>query len=414
MDGNAIIWLSLLGSLAFLLLILIRRGLSDPLVIMLSFYLFFAFGPVVNYLSGELIYFGIKPDLIPTASLIFFLATFGMAAVAWCIPLNREAFVQSTLLPRPLANILLPANLVMSALSLALLLRFFIGGGFGLDKIRSIALVGEQFHYLYLLIELYLTAFYFNIGREKSHRLAYLLNFGCYLFYCLAIGERDFIFTLLSIGIHWSLTRPNSRKQKMKLLLGGFLLTLGGTLIFVMRDGAGLAGEVGSPLTAILNQGSLLFVNTYTLHLLNNGTEYFWGMTYIYAFMNLLPSGIWSTGFNLPGWLRQHYAPESTSGYGYGLDAEGFLNFSWAGVLLTFVGLGLWQRKIFNLKFARGFALYLSVFSVAFTMYSLRNDSTALFKGHFYAVISYMALNFLSRFFGGKTEDLTELSSLKE
>jgi hypothetical protein len=181
--------------------------------------------------------------------------------------------------------------------------------------------------------------------------------------------------------------------QNWKLFLGAALLAIGGTAIFFIRDSA---QTFESPVAALLNQGSLLFVNTYTLYLLDHGQSHFFGLSYFYAFLNLLPSAVWTTGFNMPDWFRTQYAPGSTSGYGYGLDAEGFLNFSWPGIVVTFIGLSILQRKIFNLRHPRDFVLFYSVFSFSFMMYAIRNDSTAFLKGNFYAIVSYAALNFLA------------------
>ena len=82
----------------------------------------------------------------------------------------------------------------------------------------------------------------------------------------------------------------------------------------------------------------------------------------------------------------------------YPLDAEGYLNFGWLGVFATFLAIGLLQRRTFNMRRARDFVIYYAVFLSGFTMYCLRNDSIALFKGHLYAVVAYAALRWLAQF----------------
>ncbi len=377
------------------MLALVRRGAGDPLVATMLFYMFFAFGPVINYLTGETIYFGIKTEYIPDASWIFFVGILGLMLPAWLVPLERDQFMRSSWGPSPIANILRPANAVMALVSLLLVGRLLLSGGGGADKIRSISLVGTSVHYIYLLIQVYLTAFYLNIGRSRFDRVLYFTNFLAYLTYCLVIGERDFVFIIMSLLLHWALIRPKSKSQTFKLVIGGTALAVAATAIFFLRDAT---QNFSSPLAALLSQGSLLFVNTYTLFLIDNGQPYFLGLSYIYACLNLLPSGVWSSGFNMPDWFREQYAPGSNSGYGFGLDIEGYLNFSWPGVFFSFVLIGFMQRKIFNAKKLRDFCLFYSVFFCAFTMYCLRNDSTAFFKGNFYAIISYLGLYFLSRF----------------
>lgn len=367
-----------------------RRGLADPLVAIMAFYLFFAFGPVLNYMVGAPIYFGTKIDYVPEAAWIFALGMLGLAAPAWFIALRREAFQGSARRGSPLAPILRPAHLVMGLVSVALVLRA-LASGVG-DKVNIIAAVGPSLHYPYLLVELYLTAFYFHTGSGAPDRLAWRFNIAAYLVYCVLTGERDFIFTMVGVMIVHALLRPVGARA-WPLVVGGGVLAVLGTAMFFLRDAN---QEFASPWVALLNQGSLLFVNTFTLFLLDGQVEHFWGETYLLALGNLIP-GV-GVSFNLPDWLRDHYAYASSSGYGFGLDAEGFLNFGWIGVFATFLAIGLLQRRTFNMRRARDFVVYYAVFFSGFTMYCLRNDSIALFKGHLYAVVAYWALQSLAQF----------------
>ena len=367
-----------------------RCGLADPLVAIMAFYLFFAFGPVINHLVGAPIYFGTKIHYIPQAAWIFALGTLGLGLPAWFIPLRRQAFQADARRPSPLAPILRPAHLVMGLVSAALVLRALAAGT--ADKVAIIGAVGPSLHYPYLLIELYLTAFYFHTGRGAPDRLAWRFNTAAYLAYCVLTGERDFIFTMVGVMIVHALLRPREARA-WPLVLGGLLLAALGTAMFFLRDAN---QEFSSPWVALLNQGSLLFVNTFTLFLLDGQVGHFWGETYLIALANLIP-GV-GVSFNLPDWLRDQYAYASSSGYGYGLDAEGYLNFGWLGVFATFLAIGLLQRRTFNMRGARDFVIYYAVFLSGFTMYCLRNDSIALFKGHLYAVVAYAALHWLAQF----------------
>ncbi len=169
-----------------------------------------------------------------------------------------------------------------------------------------------------------------------------------------------------------------------------------GTAIFYFRDSS--QNSEGT-LHGILNQGSLLFINTFCLKLLNEGTNFFMGFTYWNSFLNLLPSWIYKTNFNTLDWFKNKYAAASTSGYGFALDAEGFINFSYPGVIVTFILLLLIQRKIAKNISKRPFYLYYSVFFTAFAMYSLRNDSLAFMKGSLYAILFYIMIFESSKLF---------------
>lgn len=390
MSDEATTLCALVVAAAVFLACLRRRGLADPLVAIMAFYLFFAFGPVINHLLGAPIYFGIKLHYIPQAAWIFAVGVLGLGLPAWFIPLRREAFQADARRPSPLAPILRPAHLVMGLVSSALVLRALAAGT--ADKVAMIGAVGPTLHYPYLLIELYLTAFYFHTGRGAADRLAWRFNTAAYLAYCVLTGERDFIFTMIGVMLVHALLRPRDAPT-WPLVLGGSLLAALGTAMFFLRDAN---QEFSSPWVALLNQGSLLFVNTFTLFLLDGQVGHFWGETYLLALANLIP-GV-GVSFNLPDWLRDQYAYASSSGYGFGLDAEGYLNFGWLGVFATFLTIGLLQRRTFNMRRARDFVIYYAVFLSGFTMYCLRNDSIALFKGHLYAVIVYAALRWLAQF----------------
>jgi hypothetical protein len=165
------------------------------------------------------------------------------------------------------------------------------------------------------------------------------------------------------------------------------------TGIFYFRD---TTQESQGFISSILNQGSLLFINTFSLKLLHERIDYFMGFTYLNSLFNLFPSWIYKTDFNTLDWFKNNYAAASTSGYGFGLDAEGYINFSYLGVFFTFFGLLFIQRKITKYITTHPFFLYYSVFFSAFTMYSIRNDSLALFKGNLYGIIFFYLIYRLS------------------
>jgi hypothetical protein len=158
------------------------------------------------------------------------------------------------------------------------------------------------------------------------------------------------------------------------------------TGIFFIRDSSQNSQGV---LASILNQGSLLFVNTFSVKLLHERVDYFMGFTYLNSLFNLLPSWIFKTDFNTLDWFKNNYAAASTSGYGFGLDAEGYINFSYFGVFLTFLMILIIQRKIMKHIASHPFFVYYSVFFSAFTMYSLRNDTLAFLKGNLYGIIFF-------------------------
>lgn len=377
-----------LGASSLLLIVkLLRGGLKDLITPLALFYFYFAFGPIINLLLGNSIYFGTPLEFVPKASWIFFtgIATLIIGSMIWPAP---KSFPVE--LPRLNLNALTPVMCISILYALYVIVMLSLSGA--QDKISKIAIAIPGLHYNYLLLQIYLVSFYFLIKDGFPRKLFYL-NAMLYILYSFVIGERDYIFPVVSILFHRFLLRPPESRANVKLIavmIGMLFLATG---VFFLRDATQSSEGI---IAAIMNQGSLLFVNTFSLKLLEERIDYFMGFTYFNSFLNLLPNWIYKTDFNTLEWFKNHYAAASTSGYGYGLDAEGFINFSFFGVFIVFFFILLLQRKIIKRLGTHPFFTYYSVFFTGFTMYSLRNDSLAFLKGNLYAIIFFFLIYKLS------------------
>lgn len=390
------LWLSLATIL--LIIKLLVHGLRDLIVPVCLFYFYFAFGPVIGYLMGFPIYFGTPQEYIPEASLIFFIGIATLILVSFLLPPKKEFYLEKV--QGVNLNTLKPLIYFSCFYAAAVTGSIAVRGG-DLSKVQKISLLSPVIHYSYLMIQLYLISFFFLVKKSKIWKL-FLVNFTLYVLYSLAIGERDFIFPLISIMIHQYVFFERKKGGLLKLAFASVGLTLIAISIFFFRD----ASQAFDGITAAaLNQGSLLFINTYTLKLLNERVDYFMGYTYLNTLMNLLPGWIYRTDFNTLDWFKSLYAAKSDSGYGYALDAEGFLNFSYFGVVLTFSSIGIFLRKITYKIGTHPYYTYMSVFLTAFTMYSLRNDSLAFIKGSLYATFFFFIILKTSQFFPGREEE---------
>lgn len=372
-----------------ILIIVVRffiGGKKDPLTYMTMFYFFFTFGPIINHLLGLPIYFGTPQEYILAASNNFAIAIVTMSLISFLFPYLKEKSEQIS--PNRDYHFLkfIFIAFTLYAIIQSLYVLFFSFGGSKIDKINFLI---PKIHYNYLMIQVYLVSFYFLLKQKKL----YWINLISYIFYCLITGERDFIFPLVAIGIHLSIFSHLNFKQKVILFITGIGFFGLATLIFFLRDSS---QESSSVLGSILNQGSLLFINAYTIKLLNDSYEFFNGFTYLNSIQNLLPSWIYKTDFNTLAWFKNNYAPKSNSGYGFGLDAEGYMNFGHIGVVCTFVFITIIQKITFMNFSSKDFFKYYSVFFTAFTMYSFRNDSLAFFKGNLYAIIFFGIIFYIS------------------
>lgn len=380
MNDNEIIYFCLGLSTVLMCLKLLLGGFKDLILPICFFYFYFAFGPVINYLFGYSIYFGIPKEYIPEACIIFSVALNTMLIGSMIWPAPKIHFIE---LKEHKINALKPIFFFSILYAFYAIVVVLLGDGG--SKIDKIALAIPAIHYNYLMIQIYLISFYFLVIDGPLKKLFYI-NTAAYIAYSLTIGERDFIFPFISIIFHRSLLLKTSSKSIFKMFITVSAMLVIATGIFFFRDAS--QGKQGF-LTSILNQGSLLFINTFSVKLLHEKIDYFMGFTYFNSLLNLLPSWIYKTDFNTLDWFKNNYAAASTSGYGFGLDAEGYINFSYLGVFFTFFILLFIQRKITKYINAHPFFIYYSVFFSAFTMYSIRNDSLAFLKGNLYGIIFF-------------------------
>ncbi|MBC77590.1 MAG: hypothetical protein CME64_16415 [Halobacteriovoraceae bacterium] len=384
-------WTVLLWTIFSLGVVVLKLGKSkskDPIGYILLFYFFFGFGPVVNYLLGMPIYFGIVKEHIPSAAMIM-----SLGILSFAFP--HLIFKDHSLVPDENSDephrwealkIALMGSIVYGGAKCLLMLPLKAQGA---TKIEMISIALPQLHYIYLLLQLYFCAFYFSAKRVDGLAKIYWLNVAVYIVYCLVVAERDFIFPLASIFIMKSLVEGKKVSWR-KLAFGGVSLGVLGTIIFYLRDGTQEAGNIVS---AVLSQGSILFINTFVLKVFEQGHEFFYGETFLNSLINLAPSFVYKTDYNNLAWFKNLYAPASDSGYGFALDAEGYINFGFAGVVLVYLSLAFYWRVLLSKFSSSEFFRYLTLFSVGFVMYALRNDSLALFKGILYAIIIYLFIN---------------------
>src|SRR4029077_13194471 len=73
------------------------------------------------------------------------------------------------------------------------------------------------------------------------------------------------------------------------------------------------------------------------------------GMTYVHTAVKLVPSFVLPEirQESLLAWFKERYAPTSQSGYGFGMEAEAYLNFGFLGPVVVF---GLWSFLLCQLR----------------------------------------------------------------
>ncbi len=384
-------------SITILTIMYFRYGFRDPLFLIVFFYFYFTFGPVFNILLGNEVYFGIVKNKIHQSTFIFLISMFTVLVVSFVV--KPKLYIASKVIKNivtfyPTLRIGLFLLILYTSYHLLIHAPYIMS----MSKNARIEHVGPKLHYNYLLIQLYITSSIFLLKKkDRNGKKLFTANFVLYVIYCLLYFERDFIFPLISIIIHSNLGKSETRSlnRGIFIILSLFLLTSVSTFIFVLRM------KTYSPLlfSTLLNQGSLLFINTQIMSWIDSGQPFMYGYTYLNTVLNLLPSWIYHTDFNVLNWFKDTYAPGGESGYGFALDAEAYLNFGYLGIVFVFFIIALVQRLTFNMIGRHSFFLYFSVFYTAFLMYCLRGDSLAYLKGNLYAILFFFLNHLLSKVF---------------
>lgn len=231
---------------------------------------------------------------------------------------------------------------------------------------------------------------------------------------CLLSSERDVALVLLMVPLAWLTARRGpaaaaARRRasggwRTALRLGGAFAVACVVLVGMEWARSGGALSWSSQMTAfgerarqesavqsLLGLGSNLFVTSRVAEWVPADEPHRYGGTYLGTLGNLAPSFL-VPGLrfeSLPAWFKDNYAPTSTTGYGFGMEAEAYLNFGLVGPVLVFA---LWTAGLVLLF--DGWRLvpdallhrYAFTFMCPFSLYCIRGDSLMWAKGFLYAV----------------------------
>jgi hypothetical protein len=372
-------WYAVLLAGLVIPVLLLVGGTRDVLAYVAAYFFLFGFGPVVSYLLGGSIYFGTNTALIGRAAVGLLLAFAGVLAGGLLVRQRADLGAPAVTHRFPLLPVVLVALSLYATTVLVLGGTGFLAG----TKIDRIGVAGPG-HYDYLLFEMFACALYFMADGSSAGRFTYRLNLVVYVAYCLSTGERDFVFVLFSLVLHRELARGGSFAKPAGY---GVALLLGATLIFSLRGG----GPTGT--TQVLNQGSVLFVDTWVMTHVPAVDPFTHGATYWHAVLNLVPGHAQPP---LSQWLVDRYAPGSSSGYGFSLTGEAYLNYGLWGIPVMFAVLTVAHRMLINrIDRAPVYAYGSVLFTVAW-MYGFRGESASLLKTCVYGLVFYGVLRLVS------------------
>lgn len=247
-------------------------------------------------------------------------------------------------------------------------------------------------NYTLLMFILIPFSYYFkSIFEIKSKK--FLMHLGFYIFYMLLTQERDFVLILISCMLiyHTNVRKLNTRK----LVTYGSIIAVTFSGLFAVRASLGDSSLKINLWENFLNQGSNITITT-NIIAYTDTFGFKMGYTYLQSIVNLLPSFIFRLGTPLSDWFVKYFFPTSSSGYGFSLEAEAYLNGGYALCLLFFMYVTYILKNLYIAMSKQSVILgTLFGFYFPFLLYALRGDSLMLFKGNFIAIILLFTVFFV-------------------
>ena len=380
-------------------------------------------GPVIRYLAYGTAPYGIKPEMLNGAMLVAVAAQAGILLGCGASGLFRRrpasyVYLRSPARLRPRVGWLCAVALALAASALAA--RWADLTTVGKLDLGAADSFWSRLHYASFFLVLALVPAVVVADQMVERRAAPILTkavVGALAVLCLLEGERDVVLALLMIPISWLAVRRDgerhggrvTRRARWKrwraVVHGGIAFAAVAGLLAVMQWARGANGLTPSAqlaslreatreesvVQAILGLGSNLFVVSRVIEWVPDELPYEGGMTYVHTLGNLAPS------FLLPQlrqgslltWFKERYAPTSQSGYGFGMEAEAYLNFGLLGPVVVFA---VWTLVLCRLH--DGYASlprallyrYAYTFFLPFSLYCMRGDSLMCVKGATYSV----------------------------
>jgi len=362
-----------------------ENHLISPFIFYLLFYLYFTFGPVVAFYLGLDIYSGIKSAYLIDSVEVFICGVLGLL-LSYTIRLKayRVVVIKEDRL-YIFHKLVLFLFIVVVLIAFVNLILNYKGGSKSniLNSLGSIHYVVMYFAPLILCI---------RFSLEKKTLFYETIIGGAFLFYCLVVGERDFILLFVPILLVASLKVYISNTKVFLLLL---ISSIAFTALSVLRA----SSDTSLLIESLLNQGSNLMVVSNVVYWLDIGKIHFLnGASYLDTFYSLMQVRELQEYGYLTHWFTNNYSANVRPGaYGFAIDAEAYLNFGYLGVFVFF----LLQGYFFKLSWAytkkgSAFFKFLSLYGTYIAIYAIRGDSNMLFKGIIYGSIIWWGIYMLT------------------
>lgn len=387
-----------------------RKDRSDPRIIFTAAYAYLTSSPVLWYLVDGSYYAGVKQRMVPYVLLSSSssVLTFYVGGTLVIRLLNRqnmkhkvETRVRDEL--RRITSQL--ASLAVGVFTAVYVWISLVLKESGANSKEIMVFQGNPEHvrlyYLVLsaLLVSSIAVVITGVGRSWW-KMGVLAAYGAVT---LANGERDillvgFAYVLVRLR-HWSNWRVVG-SLVIGLALMSVVPIVRTSFDFKHQASAALGITGKDVMKSALTQGSSnLFVFSTVASWVPGYFDYRYGETYVDAFSSFLPYHSENPRSSLASWFKEQYARTGTSGYGFAMDAEAYLNFGWLGPPLVFFfwGIGLSTLYVHATRpNASSRSVFLWVLGLSFSIFAIRADSRSLLKVITYGAAADLMLRVLA------------------
>lgn len=365
--------------LCFAAIVLSEFDLLHPYFWFSSIFTIYSISYPILYKYGYVTKFGYSKDLmiLQWLALSVFLIVVTPRKI---IRTNALTYSRSSILNRYLINILCILVLVSSII--------IVREGYANKK--EIYSSGNIFLLLSINFTIILTIIYmyqliFQINRKNKLDKLLIIKVAISIFIItMFTGERDLIFRFLVVSILILYTFNKINNKHLFLLTPLIIVGLPFSHIYKYFF---LTGSITSSIE--INPGNLFFEfldgefisASRNLQVLLNNSEFTKGLFSGSSILNDFIRIFYTTGFTHGQWYNDTFFPDvATTGYGFTLVGEGYVNWGYYGVILVFMVIGFFIRFLYLKSNKNIYFLVIYLYTVPIYMYSIRADLGNIFS----------------------------------
>ncbi len=241
-----------------------------------------------------------------------------------------------------------------------------------------------------------------SVSGSRSRPAIILAILVSMLLLCTWVGERDVALVGFVVVCIYARRLGKIRVLLTFAALFLFFYTIGELRVDARRMLLGNAPERGRSLSIADKQlvdivpiCSNLHVFTNTVYVIPGSRPHFYGQTFLDSVATFWPDETDAKERSPMIWFQDNYDLQGEAGFGFALDAEGYMNFGWSGPAIVFAFLGGLLGWLFHRSHALSshpVASCMYWICLLTTVFGIRSDSRAWLKVNVYAFLLCLAV----------------------